>query len=82
MKIAIDAHLQYCYQGDHAERCAYGDEDCPTNIHTFTVRIPAIDTLKRADLLETLKMHLDDFGEGEYWDETLDAPTIGIVVVE
>lgn len=82
----IGAHLSHCYQGEWEDSCKYGDEDCPAkpemDKHTFTVSITSVETVKRADLLKTLKSHLDDFGDGEYWDEKRNLPTIGDVVVE
>jgi hypothetical protein len=80
----MNDHLNHCYQGDSKNCCFFGssDEDCPVIVHTFTVKIPTIDTVPRAVVMETLKDHLYDFGEGEYWDETLNIATVGYVVVE
>lgn len=56
--------------------------DLCTDEHVFKVRIKANSAIKVRRLLSTLRRHLDDFGEGEFWDADQDKPTVRNPTVE
>jgi len=49
---------------------------------TFTVTIPHADSVKPRVLMTKIKYHLDNFGEGTFWDEKTNQATVGKIKVE
>ena len=53
-----------------------------TVTHTFTITITSTSDVGRDELHDTIVQHLDDFGNGDYWDEDTEKTTIGQIMVD